>query len=233
MIVTMHQPNYLPWIGFFSKIAHSDCLIITDILQYTRHSVTNRNKVRTAEGSCYLTVPINKKFHGSRICDVPLPVDKTWQERHWRSIIHHYSKTRYFANYQDFFEKLYRKDFEYIWQINEEIILYLIQCFEIGTKVIKSSNMNVAPELEKTDLMIAMLEIVGADIYLSGPSGRDYLEQEKFPQHNIGLKFFKFQHPVYSQRYPGFQPNMAAIDLLFNMGPQASEIIRSSGGIEE
>jgi hypothetical protein len=233
MIVTMHQPNYLPWIGFFSKVMHSDCLVLTDTLPYTKHSVTRRNKIRTNEGWGYLTVPINKRFHGSSICDVTLPVDKSWQWHHWQTIKHDYTKADSFCHYENFFENLYQKDFEYLWQINEEIILFLLKCFEINVKVFKSSELNVAQELEETDLMIAWLKSVGADIYLSGPSGRDYLEFEKFPQNNISLRFFKFQPPVYKQRYPGFEPNMAAIDLLFNMGAQASEIIKASGSIED
>ena len=162
-----------------------------------------------------------------------LPVDKSWQEHHWKSIFHEYAKTDYFNLYRDFFEELYQKDFEYLWQINEEIILYLLRCFEINVEVKKASELIVSPYLQKTDLQVALLKSVGADTYLSGPSGREYLEIEKFPQNNIILKYFKFEHPVYKQRYPGFEPNMSAIDLLFNLGPQASDIIKASGSIED
>jgi hypothetical protein len=231
-IITMHQPNYLPWIGFFSKVKHSDCLVLTDIQPFTRRSVTHRNKIRTNEGWSYLTIPINKRFDNSRICDVELPADKTWKRIHWQSIQHHYKKAGFLNLYQSFFDKLYQGEYEYLRQVNEEIILYLLKCFDINVPVIKASELNVAPDLQKTDLMIALLKSVGADIYLSGPSGRNYLESDKFPQNNIGLKYFKFQHPVYEQRYPGFEPDMAAIDLLFNLGPQASEIVKVSGSIE-
>lgn len=233
MIVTLHQPNYLPWIGFFSKVAHSDCFIMTDVHQFTKHSVTNRNKIRTRQGWSYLTVPIGKKFYGSRICDVTLPADKSWQEHHWKSIKHEYGKADFFNLYRDFFEELYNKNFEYLWQINEEILFYLLRCFEINVPVIKASESKVDSDLQKTDLQIALLKSVGTDTYLSGPSGSNYLEFEKFPQNDIRLKFFKFQHPVYKQRYPGFEPAMAAIDLLFNVGTEASEIIKASGSIED
>ena len=114
-----------------------------------------------------------------------------------------------------------------------EIILYLMKCFEIEAKVLRASEIDVDPGLRKTDLKIALLKSVGANTYLSGPSGRNYLDSEKFPENNIGLRFAKFQHPVYEQRYPGFEPNMAAIDMLFNVGSQASEIIKGSGSIED
>ena len=232
-IVTMHQPNYLPWLGLFSRIKHADCFVIAEVIKYTNHSVTNRNKVRTNTGWSYLTIPLSSKNSGLKICDVLLSRDKKWLEDHWRTIQHNYTKADFFGLYRDFFKELYQKDFQYLWQINEEIILYLLKCFDINVEVVKGSELNIDPELEKTDLLIALLKSVGADIYLSGPSGRNYLEFDKFQQNNIGLKFFKFQHPVYKQRYPGFEPNMAAIDLLFNVGPQSAEIIKASGAIED
>lgn len=230
--VTMHQPNYLPWLGFFSKIKHADCFVIYDIVEYPDASVINRNKIRIPDGWLYLTVPIGRKRHGARICDVKLPGDNKWKETHWNIIKHNYTKAEFFNLYQDFFEKLYREDFEYLARLNEEIILYLFKCFKINVEVIKASELNISPELRKTDLMIAVLKSVGAEIYLSGPTGRDYLELEKFVQNNIELKFFNFQHPVYQQRYPGFEPAMSAIDLLFNVGAPASDIIKASGSVE-
>ena len=91
--------------------------------------------------------------------------------------------------------------------------------------------MNLDKKLRTTDFIIAMMKASGSDVYLSGPSGRDYLETNKFAQNNLVLKFFRFEHPIYKQRYPGFESNMSALDLLFNMGPEASEIIKTSGSI--
>lgn len=228
-IVAIHQPNYLPWLGFFSKIRHSDCFIILDNVEYPQRSVVNRNKIRTKSGWCYLTIPVGKNFYGAKICDVKLPRDKEWMKDHWETIRRNYAKADFFSLYQDFFKGLYQKDFEYLWQINEELIFYLFGCFEISVEVLKASELNVSPDLHRTDLLIALLKSVGAGTYLSGPSGKDYLDFPKFAQNNIALEFFEFQHPVYRQRYPGFEPGMAAIDLLFNMGTKASEFIKASG----
>lgn len=232
MIVNVHQPNYLPWLGLFSRITCTDCFIIADDVLYTRHGVINRNKIRQKVGWCYLTIPIARKFHGSKISDITLSEDSRWREDHWKTIRGSYLKADFFSLYEDSFEGLYKSDFEYLWKLNEEIIYYLLRHFEINVKVIKMSALNVDPDLRKTDRLIAMLKSVGADTYLSGPSGRNYLETKKFAQNNIKLKFFKFQHPVYKQRYPGFEPAMAAIDLLFNVGPEAGEIIKASGSIQ-
>jgi hypothetical protein len=231
-IVTMHQPNYLPWIGLFSKICYSNCFVIADTSPFSRHQFTNRNKIRSNSGCGYLTIPINHRFYDLRICDVGLPSDKKWEEDHWKSIYNSYVHAYWFRNHSDFFKNIYAKDFQYLTEINMEIITYLLKSFEINVEIIRASDLNLDPSLQKTDLIVAAMKNVHADVYLSGPSGQNYLEVEKFPQNSIELKYSRFQHPVYPQRYPDFEPNMAAIDLLFNMGPRASEIIKASGSIE-
>ena len=231
--VTIHQPNYLPWLGFFSKAEQADCLILLDNADFTKNSVINRNKIRTNAGWSYLTIPIDRKYYGTKIQDVLLPADRKWMGNHWETLRHNYAKTDCFHFYQDFFEGLYHKNFEYLHQINEDIIYYLLDSFEIHIEVIKASELTVRPDLHSTDLLIALLKSVGAGIYLSGPSGSDYLDFQQFEQNNIALEFFKFQHPVYGQRYPGFESGMAAIDLLFNMGTKSSDIIKTSGQTSE
>jgi hypothetical protein len=232
-IVTMHQPNYLPWIGLFSKVAQTECFVIMDTFQYTRHGVIHRNKIRTNVGSSYLTIPVGKEFAVAKIKDVTLPQDKTWREIHWQSIYHNYVKTDFFKYHADFFEKLYQQDFTYLWQINLEIIRYMLKSFDINVKILKASDLNIDMSLKHTDMIIAVLKSIGASTYLSGQSGRDYIELEKFSQNNLKCKFAKFTHPVYPQRYPGFEPNLSAIDLLFNVGPQSIQVIKESGGMED
>ncbi|MFC2071548.1 WbqC family protein [Chloroflexota bacterium] len=231
-IVSMHQPNYLPWLGYFSKIAQSDCFVIADNLPYTKQTVTNRNKIRIKDSWVYLTIPIGSNYYNLPICNVVLPRNDSWMANHWKIIFDNYVKSDFFNLYKDFFQDLYQKKFKYLGKINTEIILCLLKCFKIDKEIIIASELDLDPELQKTDLLIALLKSADADIYLSGPSGRNYLDLEKFRHNGIEVKFFEFQHPVYKQKSPGFEPAMAAIDLLFNMGPQASGIIKSTGNIE-
>jgi len=231
-IVMMHQPNYLPWIGLFSKISMADCFVVMDNFQYTRDGVIHRNKIRTNTGSGYLTIPINKDFRTALIKEVELPLDQKWRETHWQMIYRNYLKTDFFLQYENFFKNLYQKDFVYLWQINMEIILYLLKCFDINVEIIAASDLALDPNLKHTDMIIAVLKKLGAQTYLSGPSGRKYIEIKKLQENGFNLEFSAFSHPVYKQRYPGFVPNMAAIDLLFNMGPESNQIIRSSGSID-
>jgi hypothetical protein len=175
---------------------------------------------------------VGRNYQHIKINEVPVPKDKKWKLRHWNSINSQYLAADYYTAYKSFFEELYYKEHELLWQLNMEIIQYLLQCFEINVEIVVSSELDIDPRLQKTDYMIALLKSVSADDYLSGPSGKAYLEYNKFVENNISLKFFKFQHPVYKQRYPGFEPAMSAIDLLFNAGKQSSEIINKSGSIE-
>ena len=128
---------------------------------------------------------------------------------------------------------MYHKNFQYLWEINIEIILYLLKCFNINIEIIKSSDLHLDQNLHRTDALVAILKTVGATTYLSGPSGRNYLEFTKFQQNDIDLTFINFQHPVYPQRYSGFESKMSAIDLLFNVGPNANQIIETSGTLEK
>ncbi|MDO8578462.1 MAG: WbqC family protein [Dehalococcoidales bacterium] len=232
-IVTIHQPNYIPWIGLFSKVSSADCLIIYDKAQYEKNSVINRNKIRTDKGFAYLTVPVGKYHTETKISEITLPQENDWKREHWRKIKANYAKAPFFKDYAGFFEVLFQRDFRYLSELNERILLYLLSCFEISVDVVRTSQLTVDPSLSKTDLMLAYLKKVGAGVYISGPSGRNYLETEGFPQNNIALKFFKFQHPVYPQRYPGFQPNMSALDLLFNVGPSSGAIVKRSASVED
>jgi hypothetical protein len=232
-IVTMHQPNYLPWIGLFSKIMQAECFVIADTFQYTNKGVIHRNKIRTQAGSSYLTIPISSHFRTARINEVELPQNLKWRNEHWRTIYLNYAKADCFKENSEFFEKLYQKDFGYLWQINMEIIRYLLESFNINVELIKASELNIDQNLSSSDLIIAVLKRLDGKIYLSGPSGRGYLELDKFRQNKIDVKFSKFNHPIYKQRYPGFEPYMSSVDLLFNTGAKSNEIIKTSGNIED
>jgi len=231
-VVTIHQPNYLPWIGLFNKVALADKFIIADTFPYTNHSITNRNKIRTSNGWSYLTIPVSRDFHMSRICDVKLPQNSSWRQTHWRSIYINYVKANFFNNYCIFFEELYQESFDYLSELNIEIIKYLIRSFKLDTEIIKSSDLNVDQDLHQTEAIIALLKAVKADTYLAGPSGKAYLDLEQFRENGINLSYHNFHSPVYKQRFEGFIAEMSAIDLLFNLGPKSSKIVRESGDIE-
>lgn len=222
--VTIHQPNYLPWLGFFAKVKRADCLVILDNVGFNREGITHRNKIRVANEWSWLTIPVAKSPLGTPINEIKLSDDK-WKRKHWKTIKENYNKTDYFNTYEGFFENLYQEDYEYICQINEKIIFYLLNSFGIDVEVVKASSLFNNSEVKKTDLLIEILKEVGAETYISGSSGRNYLEREKFKDCGIDLEFYEFSHPVYKQKYPGFEPGMAAIDMLFNLGEKSRRLI--------
>ena len=225
MIATIHQVNYLPWLGFFSKVKNSDAFVMFDIADYSKNGLMNRNKIRTADGWMYLTVPIEKKFHTKPFNEVMLPPDQRWREDHWKAILFNYKKAEYFGSYSDFFEKLYRKKHKTLMELNEEIILYIFNQLGIEVKIFKTTELATDKRLKKTGILLDILKSISADTYLSGAGGKTYIEPEKFEEAGIELRFQEYEHPEYKQRFDGFVPFMAAIDALFNLGEKARNMV--------
>jgi len=217
MILSVHQPQYLPWLGFFHKIAKSDIFVFLDDVQYKKREFQNRNKIRTKDGWLWLTVPvITKGKYTQKILEVEIDNTSDWAIEHFRSIELNYSKAEFFKEHRNFFESLYKKKWEKLIDINLEIIKYIMNCWNIKTPVYFSSSLNL--QTSKTQRIIDICKHFKADTYLSGSGGKDYLEESLFHQNNIKLIYQKFEHPVYQQCFSGFEPYMSAIDLLFNCG---------------
>ena len=230
-IVAIHQPNYMPWIGFFQKMTKADIFVLLDLAKFTKNGIIHRNKIRTKESWAWLTIPIENKYKGVAIKDVCLPEDKKWWGKHWRLILGNYGKAKHFTGYKDFFEKLYyKKKYTKLQELNETIIFYLFACFDIQPEIIRSSELYLDPSLAKTDLNLEIVKQVGGDVYISGVGGKNYMEEDKFGNEGIEIKYFEFEPFEYLQRWEGFEPYMAAIDLLFNMGEKSKELIQKTGG---
>lgn len=225
MIVSINQPAYLPWLGYFQRIAVSDAHIVLDQVQFEKNSFTNRNKVRTREGWCWLTVPVKTagKFGDLPINALGIAREKPWASKHWETLRLNYSKAPFFHQHAAFFESIYARPWEKLSDLTREITAYLLDAFGIGTKLYFGSQMMVSGK--KDELVLNLCRELGATVYLSGPLGRNYLREELFREHKISVQYNDYHHPTYSQVYPGFEPQMAAIDLLFNAGPASREIL--------
>lgn len=216
MKVTIHQPNYLPYFGYFQKMARADIFILLDTVQFSKDSYTQRVKIRTQNKWTWLTIPVEKINNFKKILEIKLPSDPKWKIKHRHSIEANYSKSPFFdKNFTDFYYQLSPED---LVDFNEVGIRYLKEKFKIGTKLIRASELNINNELKSSDLLMEIVKKTGGSTYLSGPSGKKYLEKEIFLQNNVHIDFFEPQIQEYPQRWPGFQPYMSAIDLLFNMG---------------
>jgi hypothetical protein len=225
MIVSINQPAYLPWLGYFHRIAISDAHIVLDHVQLEKNSFTNRNKIRTRESWGWLTVPVQTagKFGDLSIKEVEIANQKPWATKHWQTLRLNYSKAPFFDQHAAFFESIYGRRWEKLGELAREITKYLLDAFGIGTKLYFSSQMAVSGK--KDELVLDLCRELGATVYISGPLGRNYLQEELFSHQQIAVRYDDYQHPVYPQVYPGFAPYMAAIDLLFNCGPASLELM--------
>jgi WbqC-like protein family len=225
MIVSINQPAYLPWLGYFHRIAAADAHIVLDHVQFEKNSFTNRNKIRMRQGWGWLTVPVETagKFGDLPINRLRIAADRPWAKKHWETLRFNYSKAPFFHQHAAFFENIYARPWEKLSDLTREITAYLLDAFRIETKLYFGSQMKASGE--KDELVLNLCRELGATAYLSGPLGRNYLREELFREHTIAVRYDNYHHPEYSQVYPGFESPMAAVDLLFNAGPKSWEIL--------
>jgi len=214
MIVGIHQPNYLPYLGFFDKMKKSDIFVIYDDAQFNSRDFQQRNRIRTGKGWQWLTVPVEKR--PISINEIKIKNNIDWASVHFTAIRANYLKTPYYSIYEEDLRKIYKKQYEKLIDLNMDLIHFLMKAFEIDVKIVFSSSLGFTSK--STERLLEITEALGGDTYLSGPKGRDYMEVSLFEKRGIKVEFQDFKHPVYKQRYEGFIPNMAAIDALFNVG---------------
>src|ERR1700733_2765980 len=225
MIVSINQPAYLPWLGYFHRIAVADAHIVLDHVQFEKNSFTNRNRVRMREGWCWLTVPVKTagKFGDLPINALDIAGERPWAAKHWETLRLNYSQAPFFDQHAAFFRSVYTRTWLKFADLVHEVNRYLLDAFSIPTRLYFSSQMKASGK--KDELVLNLCRELGATVYLSGPLGRNYLREELFGERNIAVRYDDYHHPMYSQMYPGFEPYMAAIDLLFNAGPASREIL--------
>jgi hypothetical protein len=228
------QPGYLPWLGFFDQIAHCDVFILYDELPYTTDSWRNRNRVRIPQGWRWLTVPVvNKGIRHKTIRDIEVSEQGNWRRSHWRTIRNHYARAPFFPAHEDFFASLYEKRWKYLVDIDVEIIFYLLQVLQIGTKMLLASEKGLEAEYlrthstgrDPTARVVFLCQCLGAACFLEGALGRAFMNPAHLEPFGITLEFHAYQHPYYRQLFGGFIPYLSVIDLLFNHGPDSLDIL--------
>lgn len=227
--MSAHQPNFLPYLGFFDKMKNSDVFVIRDEVQFTERDWHHRNKIRI-EGnyknglpnSKWLTILVKKENKDIKDIEIKNEVktkNVSWNVYMLRQIKGSYETTPYFKKYFPMIEEIISSKKDKLINLNMEIIEFLKNTFDIPTELVYASKL---PEYKKT--FDSTLDLVGlckatqSNVYLSGAGGKNYLNIEPFKEEGIEVIFQDFHHPVYKQRYPGFAPNMGSIDYLFNIG---------------
>lgn len=227
MTISIHQPNYLPWLGFFDKIKQSDKFVIFDNVQYPRgkNHFGNRNKIKIHNGSKWLSVPVLGKSEKKNFNEIGFKNDD-WRREHLRLIEIFYKDAPYFKKYFHSINDILLYDFKTLNSLNVHLINYFIRVLGIETEVILSSNL-VGNNISGADRIITILEKLNATEYItgSGPGSVRYINEDDFNKRNIKLTWQHYKHPTYKQLHGEFIPYMNILDLLFNEGPNSINII--------
>lgn len=232
--VAILQSNYIPWKGYFDIISQVDLFIFHDDLQYTKNDWRNRNKIKTAQGLEWLTIPCGTS-EKRLICEVSLN-DRLWQKKHWQRIKQSYQNAPFFKDFQDFFEDIYLSK---AWTNLSELNQYIIQTISreyLGINTAFADSRSYYLTQKKADRVKELLEKCGATHYLSGPSAKDYLSVDFLAESGICLEWMNYNdYPEYPQLYGDFVHQVSVIDLLMNTGSQAIDFIhkKQKGGVYE
>ncbi len=226
-IVTIHQPETLPWMGFFNKMIMADTYVVLDNVSFRKNYFQNRNQILTKNGPTYLTIPVDQKSD-VKINEVKIINQNKWQKKHLATILQTYSKSPFFETYKPFIEKLYTSSFERLIDFNMEVIMYVREVLDIKTKLLLASQLDIHGH--STELLLDICQKTDATHYLSGRDGRNYLDEELFDTAGVKVIYQDFELQEYTQfNQNEFHPFMSVLDLLFNCAPENARNLIESG----
>jgi hypothetical protein len=225
MIVTAHQPAYLPWLGLLHKAALADVFVLLDVVQFEKNSFINRNRVRNPDGCSWLTVPVLTKGHMSSDMRSLRIGPGPWARKHWTAFRMSYGRAPFFGQHAPFLEAVYRREWKLLVDLCEHVLAYLFQAFGVGARLVRASTLGVTGG--KSALLLDICRKTGARVFVFGPLGGRYAASEAFEAEGVRVVFQQYQHPTYPQAYPGFVAGMNAFDLLLNVGPRSREVMMS------
>ena len=225
MILTAHQPAYLPWTGLFHKIALADSFVIFDGVQYEPRGFDNRNRICLDDQVLWLSVPVIRKGHREKpVEDILINDALPWRRKHWKSIQTAYSKAPFFRRYADFFEECYDMEWHTLVSLNEHLFKWTLNELGLHPKLLRASSIGLVGT--GSERVLDMCRKLDAKAYVFGEQGRSYADLDAFIDAGVDVYFQDFRHPVYSQIHEGdFISHLSIIDLLFNHGNRALDII--------
>ncbi len=215
MILTGHQPAYLPWLGYFEKIMRSDVYIYMDTVQFEKGSFTTRNKIKTANGPTWLTVPVRIKGHmESRILDLKINDTIKWQKKHFRTIQYAYKNAPYYDEFINKIAPFYEKEYSFFADYCFDYTKFWLSVLNIDTQIVRMKDIEVSGA--KSDLVLSMCKAMNADTFISGAMGKEYMDEEKFAANGIKIIYQDYKPQEYPQLWGRFLPCMGIIDFVMN-----------------
>lgn len=218
MRIGIHQPQYLPWIHYFEKIQKCDIFILLDNVNYQKNGLQNRNQIKGINGKKWLTVPVEHKL-GQKINHTKVVNNTNWKKKHLLTLDQFYNNSNYYKYYRSDLIEIYEKDWIFLNDINCNFISKIMNWLNITTPIYKSSNLNL--EGSSTDLIIKICKEFNADHYISGLGAKNYLNEDKFREHDIELIYLENKTvKAYKQLYSesGFFNDLSSLDIIFNCG---------------
>jgi hypothetical protein len=222
--LAIHQPHYLPWLGYLAKWAAADVFVFLDTVQYEKHGWQNRNRIKTATGPRWLTVPVHARL-GTPIAEVTVDTAQPWADRHLRAIEAAYAAAPHLGRHRAALRDLYATKWDRLAPLAAASAELLARAVGIATPVHLASALGVSAA-EPTERLIALCRAVGADTYLAGRDGARYMDVARFAAAGIDVLYQDYGHPTYAQLHGEFAPNCCGLDLLLTHGDEALAILR-------
>jgi hypothetical protein len=218
------QPSYIPWRGYFDLIHRADVFIFYDDVQYDKNGWRNRNRIKTAGGTKWLTIPVPQRgvVSGKIPINAVVPIGSAWPGEHFEALRGSYAAAPYFD--EEWLRGLYAAPPPLLADFTIATTIEIAARLGIrDTHFVRSSQLQATGT--KTTRLIAILRELGATRYLSGPAARDYLEPQQFDDAGIALEWMTYDYPEYPQLYPPFDPFVSILDLMFMTGSDAARYI--------
>jgi hypothetical protein len=220
------QPSYIPWRGFFHLIQKVDVFVFYDDVQYDKHGWRNRNRIKTANGPIWLTIPVSSRgnvVNKMPISQIDIAWDSSWNAKHWTTINQAYGRAPHFAALASMLEPFFSDRPLKLADFTIELTVALARRLGIKSRFVRSSKLGVSGD--RMDHLMAVLRTVGATHYISGPSARAYMDESRFDEAGISLEYMTYDYPEYKQLHPPYDGQVSVIDLMFMEGPRAPELI--------
>jgi hypothetical protein len=222
----IHQPMYIPYPGFFHKLGLADVLVMMDDVQYDKR-FTNRNRILVPQGAMWLTVPIQKedKFLPNSSVRINNTID--WRNDHWRKISLSYRNAAFYDLYADSLQETFQKEWELLFDLDLELLKKSMEWLGLNLPIVQESELGIAAK--STERLVEVCKAVGADTYVSGRGGMNYIDLRLFESQGVKLVYQEYSPAPYPQRFTEtFVPDMSIVDMLFNVGPDAARLIRGA-----
>jgi hypothetical protein len=220
------QPGYLPWLGFFDQMRHSDVFVYYDDVQFDKHGWRNRNRIKSPAGPHWLTVPVLHHGKGQPpIKDALIDSRQDWARKHIGTLRQYYAKAPHAKQYLPELEALLDRPWTHIVDLDLAVVDLIAGWLGLKPNTVRASELGI--EGAQSERLVKLCVHFGANKYLSGSAARDYLDVGAFERQGIEVIWQDYRHPVYPQQYEPFVPYLSAIDLLLNCGDESASILKS------